>query len=354
MTQKNKSVGFGIVGCGNIGAVHAEVISQLPQARLVAVSSRTVASAKRLGHKHKVPVYGDYNEMFARPEVDVVSLCTPSGARAEIAEAAARAGKHIVSEKPLEVSLERVDRITKACDMHHVKLAAIFPVRFFRSTQRVRQAVEAGRLGKPVLGDAYVKWYRTQEYYEAGGWRGTWKLDGGGALMNQSIHYVDQLQWMFGPVEQVFAQTTTLMHPGLEVEDTAVAVLKFINGALGVIEGTTSISPGFPARMELHGEKGTIAWQEGQIITWKLADATPVEEAQMLAIGRKVDATGSQDPTAFNREGHNIQLADMADAILEDREPSVNGYEGRKAVELVLAIYRSANTGRPVKLPLTT
>jgi predicted dehydrogenase len=350
--RRQGSVGFGIVGCGNIGRVHAETIERIPDARLVAVCSRSLESAKRLGEKYGIPFYTDYKELLRQPGLDVVNLCTPSGARAEIAVAAAQAGKHLVSEKPLEVTLQRIDTMIRACEENNVKLAAVFNVRFYKATKLARQAVQAGRLGQPILGDVRVKWYRSQEYYDQGSWRGTWEFDGGGALMNQSIHYIDLLQWMFGPVKTVYAHTATLSHERIEVEDTAVATLVFENEALGVIEGATSVWPGFPARVELHGTRGTIALQEQHIVTWKLADASSEEEERMLRVGTEDESTGRQDPRAFHREGHLIQLRDMVEAVLEDRPPLIDGREGRKAVELILAIYRSAQMGQAVHLPL--
>lgn len=350
--RKQGPVGFGIVGCGNIGRIHAEVIQQVERAQLVAVFDKVPAAAQALGEKYGVPWYADYDRFLAVPEIQVVNLCVPSGARGELCEAAARVRKNVLSEKPLEVTLERVARMIEACDAAGVRLGAILPVRFWRTSQLMYQAVSQGRLGRHVLGDVVVKWFRSQGYYDKGGWRGTWELDGGGALMNQSIHYIDLLQWLFGPVEQVCALTGTLAHERIEVEDTAVAILKFEDGALGVIEGGTSVTPGFPARVSLHGDKGTIVWQEQQFLVWKLDDATPEEEADMLAVGRDDARTGSRDPLAFNKEGHVVQIADMAEAVLENREPLIDGREGRKVVELILAMYQSVKTRHPVTLPL--
>jgi predicted dehydrogenase len=216
--------------------------------------------------------------------------------------------------------------------------------------RRAKAALEAGRLGKPALADVHVKWYRPQSYYDSS-WRGTWALDGGGALMNQSIHTIDLVQWLVGPVTSVFGRTATLAH-AMQTEDTAGAVLTFANGALGVIQGATSCWPGDPARVELHGDRGTIVLEEGRIVVWKLADAPPGEEDAMLNLERQ-DGSGAADPMAIGSEKHRRQIVDLIAAIREGRPPVIEGAEARRAVEIVRAIYRSAATGLPVALPLT-
>ncbi|HIC89384.1 MAG TPA: Gfo/Idh/MocA family oxidoreductase, partial [Anaerolineae bacterium] len=245
---------------------------------------------------------------------------------------------------------ERVDRVIAACRQAGVKLAGIFPYRFTAGVQKAKEAVEAGRLGRLTLADAYVKWHRSQEYYDSGGWRGTWQLDGGGALMNQSIHTIDLLQWLAGPVESIFGHTAALAHR-METEDTAVAVLRFANGALGVIEGATSTWPGEPARLELRGDRGSIVLSDGVITTWKLGDAAPGEEEAMLHL-EESGGSGASDPMGISYENHRRQIADFVAAIREDRPPAVDGAEGRKAVEIIIGIYRSARSGQPVTLPL--
>jgi predicted dehydrogenase len=340
---------FAVIGAGNIGKVHALALSHVPEARLTVVCNRTEATGRPLAEKYGAEWVADYETAVARPDVDVVVIGTPSGTHMEIAVAAARAGKHLLVEKPLDITLKRIDRLIEAAQQGGVKLACIFPLRFAAGAHQAKAAIEAGRLGRLALTDVHVKWYRPQKYYD-NNWRGTWALDGGGALINQSIHNIDLMQWLVGPVERVFGRTATLAHD-METEDTASAVLTFQNGALGVIQGATSCWPGDPARVELHGDQGTIVLEEGRIVAWKLADARPGEAEEMLGVTDQ-QGSGASDPTAIGFEMHRRQVVDLIEAIREDRPPAIEGAEGRRAVEIIRAIYRSAESGQEVKLPL--
>jgi UDP-N-acetyl-2-amino-2-deoxyglucuronate dehydrogenase len=249
------SYGIGIVGTGLIAEFHARAISKAQGAHLAAVMSRTSERAAAFGERFGCRGYDSLEALLADPHVEIVSICTPSGAHLEPALAAIAAGRHLIIEKPLEISLERCDRILEAAERKGVLVSGIFQSRFYESSRVLKNAVEAGRFGRLVLGDAYVKWYRSQEYYS--GWKGTRRYDGGGALMNQSIHAIDLLQWMMGPVRSVQAVKATLAHQKIEVEDTAAAVLEFVSGACGVIEGSTAIFPGFLKRIEISGTRFT-------------------------------------------------------------------------------------------------
>ncbi|MEW6358466.1 MAG: Gfo/Idh/MocA family oxidoreductase [Planctomycetota bacterium] len=350
---RKKTYGFGVVGAGMIAGFHAAAIRDLKNARLVAFADVVEAAAKARGQEFGVDYYSDFNKMFERDDIDVVSIGTPSGIHLEPAVAAARAGKHVIVEKPLEVTPERCDKIIAACRKAKVKCASIFPSRFKECNIFIKQAVEEGRFGRITVGDTYVKWWRSQQYYDSGGWRGTWKYDGGGALMNQSIHNVDLLQWFMGPVESIMAYTDCLAHKRIEVEDTAVAILRFKSGALGVIEGTTSIYPGLLKRIEIHGDKGTAIAEEEDIIKWEFEKALPVDKKIAKMYAKRVTKGGAvSDPKAISHIGHMKQFADFLDAIEKDREPFVNGPEGRKSVEIICAIYKAAQTGKEVRLPL--
>ena len=340
---------FAIIGAGNIGRIQAEAIARVLDARLTVVCNRGSRAGMDLAKAHGAEWIPHHQDAVQHPEVDVVSICTPSGTHAEIAETAAAAGKHLLVEKPLDITLPRVDRILSAASRANVTLASVFPLRFMKGVRQAKQALDAGRLGRLTMADAYVKWYRPPAYYEVG-WRGTWKLDGGGALMNQSIHSIDLLQWLAGPVDYVFARTATLSHD-IETEDTATALLGFAHGGMGVIQGATSCWPGTAARIELQGPQGTIVLEEGRIVTWQLADADDEEEAAMLSLEAGT-GSGSQDPVGIGSENHRLQIQDLIEAIQGDRASAVAGDEGRKAVEIVRAIYRSATTGMPVQLPL--
>ena len=347
-----EQVGFGIIGCGNIAPVHAQSISEISGARLVAVSDVVEANARKLADRFGAQSYTDYREMIQRNDIHAVSLCVPSGLRAEIGEACAQAGKHILAEKPLEVTSERIDRLVNAADKARVKLGCIFQYRYADGPQYIRRALEQGRFGRLVMGDAYIKWYRSDEYYKSGVWRGTRKIDGGGVLMNQGIHQIDLLLWFLGPVKSVSARTALVGHAGLEVEDLACALLEFENGALGVIEGSTAIWPGYPARVEVHGTEGSAVLEDGKLISWKFKVERP-EDAGLVADIGKESATGSgaSDPLAnLKHEAHRRQIEDFANAIREGRAPTIDGREGRRAVELIEAIYRAAESGRSVSV----
>ena len=346
--------GFGFVGCGMIAEFHTRAIHEIEGARVVAAFDKFQASAVKIARLAggDCQVYDDIDTMLANPEVDVVCVCTPSGAHMEPAVRAANAGKHVVVEKPLEITLPRCDAILDACNAAGVRLCTIFPSRFSTANRALKQAIDEGRFGRLTLGDTQVKWWRTQEYYDSGGWRGTWKLDGGGALMNQAIHNVDLLQWMMGDVYTIMAQTALLVHDRIEVEDTAVATVRFKNGALGVIEAATSAYPGLLKRIEIHGEHGSARIEQDDVTLWSFAaeaegDAA-IHEAMKAVTGFNA---GASDPRGITHEGHRVQLADFLHAIDTGGEPFVDGRQGRKAVEIIRAIYHSAKTGQAVTLP---
>jgi predicted dehydrogenase len=348
-----QQVGYAIIGCGAIAPLHAQSIQELPAAKLVAVSDVVERNAKLFCERFPCEhVYTDYEEMLKRDDVHAVSLCVPSGLRAEIAEKCAAAGKHVLSEKPLEVTTERIDRIITATDEAGVKLGCIFQTRFGEGPQQVRKAIDEGRFGRFVLGDAYIKWYRSQEYYDSGAWRGTRNLDGGGCLMNQGIHQIDLLLWFMGRVKTVQARTSLVGHSGLEVEDLACALLAFENGAFGVIECSTAIWPGHDARVEVHGTEGSAAIVSGALRGWQFREDRPEDEAIRAQLTAESSiGSGAGDPMAgLKHEGHRRQIADFTQAILENRQPALEGREARMAVELIEAIYRSAETGAPIDL----
>jgi predicted dehydrogenase len=348
-------LGCAIVGCGMIAKFHARALQEVPGARLLALVSRSADNAGKLNESLGLScdIYPNLTPVLERRDIHIVIITTPSGAHMEPAVAAARAGKHVVVEKPLEVTLERCDRIIQACDHHQVKLCTIFPSRFHDANRELKNAVEAGRFGRLTLGETTCKWWRPQSYYDQGGWKGTRALDGGGALMNQAIHNVDLLLWMMGSATHICGFTATLAHERIEVEDTAVACLRFANGALGVIEATTSVHPGLPKTIAVHGDRGTAVIEQEDILRWDLTPETPADRDIKEHFAKKVGASGgASDPAAISHQGHARQLADFVQAIEQGREPLVDGREGRRAVEVILAIYRSAEEGRAVSLPL--
>ena len=348
-----KTYGFGIIGCGMISDFHSAAIADIKHGKLVAVSSRKAENSQRLVDRYSIQAYSDYNEMLNRDDIDIVCVCTPSGAHMEPAVAAAEAGKHVIIEKPLEITLERCDDIIESCEKANVRLCAIFNSRFSDASQLVKDTVSSGRLGQLTLGDAYVKWYRSQDYYDSGDWRGTMELDGGGALMNQSIHAIDFLQYVMGPVESIQAFTDTLAHKRIDVEDVAVAALRFKNGALGVVEGTTAVYPGSLKKFEFSGTKGTIVLEEEDIITWEFEEEEPEDaEIKQQFTEKKSGGGGASDPRAINNDNHRRQMINLIQSIENNIPHLVDGREGRKAVEIILAIYQSSKAGKTVHLPL--
>lgn len=344
------AVGVAIIGAGNIAAAHIDAVQRLPSARLVGIASRTPAKAQALASQHGVKAYESTAHAVADPAVTVVAICTPSGAHLEPALAAIAAGKHVVVEKPLEVSPARAHALIEAAEAAGVALATIFMSRFADANAFLKRAVSEGRLGPLVQGNAFVPWYRSQAYYDSGAWRGTKGLDGGGALMNQGIHQLDLLRWIMGPVTRLFAYAGTLAHERIEVEDTLVASLRFKNGAFGQLSAATSLWPGRPKVLEIYGQKGYAVVEDDVLVEWRTREGGDAEREQVLAIYGGTATGGSSDPMAISFENHRRQYADFLDALSRGRAPTVDGHEGVKSIELIEAIYRSAAEAREVQL----
>jgi UDP-N-acetyl-2-amino-2-deoxyglucuronate dehydrogenase len=339
--------GFGIVGAGVIASIHADAIALLsktglPEARLVAVTDVAAGPAAAFAAARGCPAEPDLGALLARRDVEVVCVCVPSGLHAAIGVEAAKAGKHLVVEKPIDVSLDAADRLIGAARAAGVALTVISQHRFDPGLVELRRLLDGGALGRLVLGEASTKWYRTQAYYDSAAWRGTWAMDGG-SLMNQGVHYVDLLRWCMGPPAEVTALYSTQAHR-IEVEDTALAVVRFASGAGGTILSSTAAFPGFPQRLEITGTEGTVIVEDGRIVRRALtADADAANPAAAAA-------SAAADPAALDVASHAAQLADLLDSVDTGREPSVSGESGRDALEIVLAVYESSRTGRPVTL----
>jgi len=354
--------GFGIVGTGVIAAIHADAIgllskTRLPDARLVAVTDVVADAAAAFAAARGCPAEPDLGALLARRDVEVVCVCVPSGQHAAIGVQAAKAGKHLVVEKPIDVSLEAADRLIDAANSAGVALTVISQHRFDPGLVELKRLLDDGALGRLVLGDASTKWYRTQDYYDSAAWRGTWALDGG-SLMNQGVHYVDLLRWCMGPPAEVTAVCSTQAHQ-MEAEDTALAIVRFASGAVGTILSSTAAFPGFPQRLQITGTNGTVTVEDGQIVGRALiADPGPpapdpaLGTARGTAPGASPDADGlaAADPAALGVASHAAQLADLLAAVDTGREPAVSGQDGRDALEIVCAVYESSRTARPVSL----
>ncbi|HLX59012.1 MAG TPA: Gfo/Idh/MocA family oxidoreductase [Ktedonobacteraceae bacterium] len=349
---------FGLVGGGVIGAAHAEALAGLPDALLVAVSDIETERAQKLTGIYGGTPYSDPGTMLKEERLDVVIVCTPSGNHGENAIQVMRSGRHVIVEKPMEIRRETLEEMLRVQRESGVKMAVISQHRFDAASQQVRQLVDDGAFGRLVLGNAIIPWWRSQAYYDSGAWRGTWALDGGGVLMNQSIHSIDLLQWLMGPVKSVFAYTDTLAHH-METEDVAVAALRFANGALGVIAATTGAYPGVTTRIEIFGNQGSAIIENDELAYLHLArdeketagDYGVHTKTKPASQGLEPNSSGAAaNPAAIAVRSHALQIADMIRAIRENGTALVDGYAGRRPVEIILSIYESARTQREVTL----
>jgi predicted dehydrogenase len=353
-----------IIGIGAIAGMHARALRDIPGVELVAACCRTEEKGRAFAAEFGCRWHGDAARMLRREKPDFVTVATPSGAHLPAVLAAARQGVHVICEKPLEISLKRIDRMIAACDKAGVTLGAIFPQRFNPVVRTVHDAAAAGRFGALAVAASYVPWWRDDAYYGPGRWQGTKALDGGGALMNQSIHGVDALQWIVGatmpdlatgenPVESVVALTAVRSHDParLEVEDTCVAILRFRNGALGQLLAATSLFPGQMRRFLFGGRAGTAEILEEQIVAWQFREPAADDDAIRTRHGAASSTSGgAADPMAINYACHTRNFEEFLAAIRAGRRPPLDGLEGRKAVAIIEACYKSARTGRPAKV----
>lgn len=336
---------FGIVGCGRIARVHAEEILAMPQATLAAVCDIDRRVLQGLTNLFGVKGYLDYAEMLEEKELDVIVICTPSGLHAEMGIMAAQAGKHVLVEKPIAMTLEDAERFINTCEERGVLLSVVLQKRFKPLFLAIKSAVEEGRFGKLSHAGATVRWNRDEAYFRNNSWRGK-KAQDGGVIMNQAIHNIDLLQWLMGRVESIFAYTATRYRP-IEAEDVGVVALKFASGALGVIEAASTVYPrNLEETFAVFGEKGTVVIsgvRSEKVKTWQFSIAK--KEDLLLKVGSESADKG--------RSGHRSILKDMVEAVKKGGRLAVDGREGLKSLEIVLGIYRSAETGMPVSLPLS-
>jgi predicted dehydrogenase len=339
----SEQIRFGLIGCGRVSPRHLQSIAELADARLVAVCDVIASRVERVAKEHNAVAYVDYRQMLERRDIDVVNICTPSGMHAQMSIDALQAGKHVICEKPMAMNLADADRMIAAAKSTGKKLCIVLQNRYNPPMLDLRRLVDEGRLGKILLGNATVRWYRPQEYYEDG-WHGTLAMDGG-ALMNQSVHHIDALQWFIGDVDSVFAHTATLAHK-MQAEDAGVAVIRFKNGALGTVEGSTLTYPeNLEGSVALFGEHGSVkvgGTALNRKVFWKIAGEMEHEHLLLMR--------DQMDPPSVYGFSHQAVIADMIAALRENREPRTDGREARKSVALVLAMYESARTGVSVKM----
>lgn len=344
---------FALVGAGFIGGVHARELAGLDEAELVAVIDTDPAKAEALATRCGAPVTAtDLDAVLRRDDVDAVSICTPTGLHADGAVAALDAGKHVVVEKPLDVTLAAADRIIDAEKRSGKTVAVISQHRFDRSSEKVLQAVRDGHLGTITSAIASHAWWRGQSYYDSGDWRGTWALDGGGAIMNQTVHTIDLMTTVVGTPVEVFAYTACLAHERIEVEDTATAVVKFASGALGIIHGTTAAYPGLDASLRVFGSKGSAVISDDELVFLheNAREAPEIAMSEMTGANQVTDEFRLKPEDLELGRAHRRQLADFVEAVTTGRPPRVGTAEARTALSVILAMYESAASGCPVKL----
>lgn len=334
--------GFGLIGCGAIARLHAKAIAGIEKAKLIGVYDYSYEYAEKFAKEFGCKAYESLETLLANSDIDIVNICTPSGLHAEQTILAAKAKKHVIVEKPMAITKEQLDGAISAIRENGIKAEVITQLRFTPAIRKLKQAIDEGRLGKILLADFNMKYYRSPEYYKQGGWRGTWKMDGGGALMNQGIHGIDLVQYLVGGVKSVYAQCRTLDRE-IEVEDTANILVEYTNGAMGVIQSTTVATPGRPRQITVCGTKGSVVVKEDVIEHWDIAGEEESERTES-------DFHSGADPMAFTEYYHKMQFIDLINAIDENRKPMVDENDGRKPVDIILAAYESSRTGKKIEL----
>jgi UDP-N-acetyl-2-amino-2-deoxyglucuronate dehydrogenase len=337
-----KKTGIGIIGTGAIAGKHADAIKELDNGELIAMCSSNPERARSATSKYQIKTYSDISDFLKHPGLDIVCICTASGQHYEPTIQAANAGKHVIVEKPIEINLERADKMIQTCSENGVKFGVIFQNRFNPEYIKIKNAIKEGKLGKLLMGNAYVNWFRDEAYYNTSPWKGTLKGDGGGALINQAIHTIDLLLDCMGEVQSVFGKTSTLYH-SIEGEDTAAAMVNFSSGAMGTITASTAIYPGYPERLEIYGTKGSVILEGGKITAWNIQGESPV-----YTIPSSKPSSGASDPMSIGHQWHMFQYRDFLNAIIGERDPLVSGEEGKKSLKLITAIYESSREGRVV------
>jgi UDP-N-acetyl-2-amino-2-deoxyglucuronate dehydrogenase len=334
---------LGILGAGNISDTHARAAAAIPGLEIVAVHGRNRERAQRLAAAYGAALFDDLDRFLDHP-MDAVAIGSPSGVHSEQGSRAAARGLHVIVEKPIDVTPERADALIDAATRADVRLGVFFQDRVQPDIVRLHQAVTSGRIGRPLVASARVKWYRPPEYYSQSHWRGTWELDGGGALMNQGIHTVDLLQWLMGPVRRLSATARTALHQ-IEVEDTVVALLEFESGAVATLEATTAAYPGYKRRVEISGSEGTLVLEHDRLVAADLRQ--PADD--LVGVQAADNNQSASSPVVSDARGHQRLLEDFVEAVYERRDPVCTGPEARKSVALVCAIYEAARSGEWVR-----
>ena len=365
MSSGSERIGTAIIGLGKVAHTHAQALAALPESNFTAVCSRNAQRAQDFARQYGVRPYTSLEELLRDRSVQAITVCTPHPQHADIAVAASQAGVHVLVEKPLAVTLADCDRMIESARSNRVKLGVISQRRLYPPVLRMKQAIDEGKIGAPALGVLMMFGWRSAEYYAMDEWRGTWQGEGGGVLVNQAVHQLDVFQWLMGPIEELYGYWDNLNHPTIEVEDTALAVMRFRNGALGNLVVSNSQNPGMYAKIHVHGRTGSSVGVQTEggsaFIAGVTAEVEPAVNDLWSVPGEEaLLARWQQEDRALTRlldpmtHYHKLQIQDFLDAILQDREPLVTGEEGRKAVELFEAIYRSQRGHAVVTFPLAS
>jgi UDP-N-acetyl-2-amino-2-deoxyglucuronate dehydrogenase len=332
----------GIIGAGNISETHARAASEIEGLRVAAIYGRNSEKAERMAGTFGGKVYTEIEEFLNHKPLDIVAIGSPSGLHAEQGIMAARRGIHVLVEKPIDISTARADALISECEKAGVKLGVFFQDRVSEGIVKLKQLVDQGTIGRPLLASARVRWYRPAEYYTGSKWRGTWELDGGGALMNQGVHTIDLLLWLLGPVSKVYARAVTALHR-IEVEDTVVATIEFESSAVATFEATTAAYPGYPRRLEISGTEGTVTLEHDRILSLDLKNSD-----NTFNVKESNTNLSASSPVVSDVRGHRRLFEDFIHAIQTNSRPVCDGREARRSVELIEAIYSSSRTGEPV------
>lgn len=340
----SSTLGIGIIGTGAIVSTYVKCINELEDARLVGLYTTSSSRASKIEAQFKAPVFTDLQIFLQQPDIKLICVCNQSGNHGDAIKKAAEAGKHVLCEKPLEVTPEKIDTVIEACAKQGVILGGVLQNRCGADYKAVERTIHAGKLGKLLMGNAHINWYRSEAYYSNNAWRGTKKLDGGAAFINQGIHTIDLLTNVMGKVKSVFGNMRTMVHD-IEGEDVGIGILNFDNGAMGTITAGTALYPGYPERLEFYGEKGSIIMESGNIIHWNVKGVPPPQ-----SFGIESNTSGAADPSNIGHLNHKMVIRDMINAILENQSPMVDGDEAKKAVTVITALYKSSKQEKLIYL----
>lgn len=339
-----EQIGVALIGCGMIAHIHMTALREISEAKICGVCECRSEVLLNFSNKYNIHSYQSYSKLLEDPEVNTVIITLPPGLHVEYAMKAVDAGKNIIIEKPFDTNIKKAQALIKKCREKKLRLSIIFQNRFTPSARKIKDTLDKGLLGKIILGDAYVKWYRSPEYYKSGPWRGTWDMEGGGALINQAIHTIDLLQWFMGGIKSLVGVVKTSIHK-IETEDLGLAIVEYNNNSIGIIEGSTAIVPGFKEKIEIHGEKGTIIFEGGNIKEWKVEgfnEKNYVDEEKITY--------GETNSPAISPVNHKAQLQEILQSIINNRDPMVNGEEGLKSLQIICGIYESSKKGKRIFL----